>query len=109
MDMKKYVVGLFCGVAGAAVNMVFLLSAPGLGPEVFVSTGITWIVTGILISACDFKLKGFFRGMLVAVLVSASSLVYTFIASVSGGIWTLVSTIMVGAVMGYAVDRTGTI
>lgn len=42
---------------------------------------------------------------MVSFLVSASSLVYTFTSSASGSIWTLINTLVVGAVIGYAIEK----
>lgn len=103
--MKKILIGFCGGVIGAIINVVFLLFAPDLKFEIYLSTAITWIVIGILISACDFKINGILKGIVVAILVSASSLVYTVTSSLSGAVWTVSNILIVGAVIGYGIDK----
>lgn len=103
--MKRILIGLIGGILGAIVNVAFLFFAPDLKFEVYLSTAITWIVIGILISVCDFKINGSLKGIVVSLLVSASSLVYTMASSLSGAIWTVVNILLVGAVMGYGIDQ----
>lgn len=103
--MKRILIGLIGGILGAIVNVAFLFFAPDLKFEVYLSTAITWIVIGILISVCDFKINGPLKGIVVSLLVSASSLVYTMASSLSGAIWTVVNILLVGAVMGYGIDQ----
>lgn len=103
--MKKYFIGLAGGVIGALINMVFLSFATNIEIAVYFSTAITWVAIGILISACDFKVNGILKGIIVSILVSASSLVYTVSTSFSGAIWTLVNTILVGALIGFGIEK----
>lgn len=103
--MKKILIGLAGGVVGAIINVAFLLFAPNLEMEVYLSTAITWLTTGILISMCDLKMNGIVKGISVAILVFASSLVYTMSSSFSGAMWTIVNTVMVGAFIGYSIEK----
>lgn len=103
--MRKIFVGVCGGIVGALINILFLLFAPDLEIKVYLSTGFTWVAIGILISSCNFKVNRFLKGIVVAVLVSGSSLVYTISSSVSGGVWTLINTIIVGAIIGYSIDK----
>ncbi len=103
--MKKIFVGICGGIVGALINILFLLFAPDLEMEVYLSTGVTWIAIGILISSCNLKVNKVLKGIVVAILVSSSSLIYTITSSVSGGLWTLINTIIVGAIIGYSVDK----
>lgn len=103
--MKKYINGVIFGIIAGVINCLFLLFAKDLEITVFLSTFITWIVTGILISSVDYKANGVIKGIVVSLLVSLSSLVYTFVSTIFGGIWILFTTIVVGASMGYIIDR----
>lgn len=103
--MKKYLIGLGAGAAGAVVNVLFLLMAPGISLNVYLSTAITWLVIGLLVSACNFPVQGSFKGVLVALLISLPSFVYTVSSSISGTLCTLGNTIIWGAVLGFAVDK----
>lgn len=103
--MKKILIGLAGGVAGAIINVAFLLFAPNLEMEVYLSTAITWLAIGILISMCDLKMNGIVKGIAVAILVSSSSLVYTMSSSFSSAMWTIVNTVMVGAFIGYSIEK----
>lgn len=105
MKVNKYLIGIICGIIGAIINITFLLFATGLDTEVYLSTGVTWVVIGLLISACDFKINSFLKGIVISLLVSLSSLIYTFSSSLSGAIWTIVNTIIVGAIIGFAVEK----
>ena len=105
MKVNKYLIGIICGIIGAIINITFLLFATGLDTEVYLSTGATWVVIGLLISACDFKIKSFLKGIAISLLVSLSSLIYTFSSSLSGAIWTIVNTIIVGAIIGFAIEK----
>ncbi|MEH6944863.1 hypothetical protein [Bacillus sp. JJ722] len=104
--MKKYLIGIITGLAGAVINIVFLLFTPKLDTTIYISTGITWLVIGLLISACDFKINGIVKGIIVALLVSASSLVYTISSTLSGALWTIVNTVIVGAIIGFVIEKT---
>nr|WP_307991729.1 hypothetical protein [uncultured Niameybacter sp.] len=103
--MKKILVGLISGSIGAIINIAFLLFAPDLKLEVYLSTVITWLAIGILMSVCDLKLNSLLKGIIVALLVSASSLVYTVSSSFSGAVWTLINTLVIGAMIGYFTDK----
>lgn len=103
--MKKIIIGICGGIIGAVINILFLLFAPDLEIEVYLSTGITWLVIGVLISSCSFKLNGILKGIIIAILVSSSSLVYTITSSISGAVWTMINTIIVGAIIGYAIEK----
>lgn len=102
--MQRVFVSFCGGVVGAIINILFLLFAPDLEMNVYLSTGFTWIAIGILIASCNFKLNGALKGMIVALLVSVSSLIYMITSSLSGAAWTLVNTFMVGAIIGYVID-----
>lgn len=103
--MQRILIGLCAGIVGALINIVFLLFAPDLKIEVFLSTGVTWISIGILISVSNVKLNSILKGLLVSTLVSASSLIYTITSSLSGAIWTMVNTLVTGAIIGYVIDK----
>lgn len=103
--MKKIAIGICGGIIGAVINILFLLLAPGLDIKVYISTAVTWLVIGIFISSCSFKLNGILKGIIISILVSASSLIYTAASSVSSTVWTLIPTVIIGAVMGYAIEK----
>lgn len=105
--MKKYISGIISGITAGAINCLFLLFASDLEITVFISTFITWIVTGFLISSVDFKLNSILKGIIVSLLISLSSLIFTYSSSILGGIWTTITTIIVGAFMGYIIDKIG--
>lgn len=106
--MKKFMVGICGGIIGAFINVSFLFFAPDLEIEVYISTSITWIVIGILIASSSFKLNGIAKGIIISTLVSASSMVYTITSSPSGAIWTLINTILFGAIIGYGIEKACT-
>ncbi len=103
--MKKYVSGIISGLIAGVINCLFLLFASDLEFTVFISTFINWVVIGLLISSVNFKLNSILKGIMVALLLSASSLVYTFFSNIFGGMWTIITTIMIGAFMGYIIDK----
>lgn len=103
--MKKYITGMLVGAAGGIISLLSLLFAPGLELPVYFSTVAVWIAAGLLISACDFKLKGVWKGLAVSLLISASPLIFTYAASISAGVWNTVSTAAVGAILGWMIER----
>lgn len=103
--MKKFIIGLVGGVVGAAINSAQLIFASDIETEVYISTAITWIAIGILIAACNFKINGILKGIVVSILVSASSLVYTITSSFTGALWTIAVAVILGAIMGYCIDN----
>lgn len=103
--MKKLFAGLCCGSAGAAVNLLSLVLAPDIGLQVYLSTGLTWVSIGILTAFCNFGVSGALRGVIVALLVSGPSLIYTVTASAAGAVWTMLNTLIVGAAVGYAAGK----
>jgi hypothetical protein len=103
--MRKYILGLCAGAAGAVVNDLFLLMAPDISPNIYLSTAATWLVIGLLVSACDFPVHSILKGIFVALLVALPSLIYTVSSSASGAAWTLANTVIWGAVLGFAVDK----
>ncbi|GAA0084903.1 hypothetical protein UT300007_13420 [Clostridium sp. CTA-7] len=105
MKVNKYVIGIICGIVGAIINITFLLFAAGIDTKVYLSTGATWIAIGLLISACDFKINSFLKGIVISLLVSLPSLIYTFSSSLSGAIWITVNTTIVGAIIGFAIEK----
>lgn len=105
--MKQFIIGALTGVIAAVINVAFLFMAPGLKISVFIATAITWIVTGIMISLCSLKINAILKGMLIAILISASSLVYVVTSSPSGAVWNILSTLVWGAIMGVVIDKLG--
>lgn len=103
--MRKYISGAISGIIAGVINCAFLLFAKDLETTVYISTFITWIVTGMLISSVDYKANGVIKGIAVSLLVSLPSLVYTFASTIFGGIWTSLTTVLVGAFIGYIIDR----
>ncbi|MBY0754069.1 hypothetical protein K5V21_01240 [Clostridium sardiniense] len=103
--MKNYIVGIIVGLLGGMVNILFLLFAPDIDISVYVSTFITWTIIGLLISSSNFKLNGFLKGSLIAVMLSLPSIVYTISFSVFGAIWTLINSIIIGAIMGFVIEN----
>ena len=102
--MRKTLVGLLCGVIGVIINIGMLLFAPKLEMEVYLSTTITWLVIGILISICSLKLNAILKGIVISLLVSAPSLVYSISDSLSGAILTISNTIIIGGIIGYCIE-----
>lgn len=103
--MKIYIIGIIVGLLGGLVNILFLLFAPDIDISVYISTFITWTIIGLLISSSNFKLNGFLKGSLIAIMLSLPSIVYTISFSVFGAICTLINAIIVGAIMGFAIEN----
>lgn len=103
--MKKYISGSICGIIAGIINCLFLLFAEDLEITIFISTFIIWLVIGILISSVDFKTNSIIKGIIVSLLVSSPSLVYTISSTLLGAIWTTVTTLLVGAFMGYIIEK----
>lgn len=103
--MKKYKCGIISGIIAGVINCLFLLFANDLDITVFIATFITWVVTGLFISSVDFKLNSIVKGVIVSLLISLSSFIYTYSSSIFGGIWTTITTIIVGAFMGYIIEK----
>lgn len=103
--MKKYLIGMGCGFIGAIINLLFLLMAPNIEISVYISTLITWIVIGLLISASEFKINSIAKGILISILVSLPSLVFTIVSTISGAVWTVINTIIAGGFIGYFIDK----
>ena len=103
--VKRLVNGLIGGCIGAFINVAFLFMAPGLEKSVFVATAITWIAIGMIISIVDIKLPGMVKGMLIALLVAASNIIYTIVSSPIGAVWTVINTLIWGAVVGFFIDK----
>ncbi|MGM0229911.1 hypothetical protein IGJ28_001998 [Enterococcus sp. AZ091] len=103
--MKKIINGFSIGVVCAGINMLFLLFAPDLSIDIYLSTGITWIAIGVLISSSDFKVNSVLKGMIISFLVSANSLIYTMSSSISGVLWMVVNTALIGGIAGYTIEK----
>ncbi len=102
--MKRILLGICIGIFSALVRLSFLLFAPNLEWTVHVSEGFTWVAIGILISVCDMRLHGVWKGIIVAILVSGASLIYTAASSWTGAVWTLICTVVLGACAGFLID-----
>lgn len=103
--MKKYRTGILSGVLAGSINCLFLLFAKDLSISVYVSSFITWIVIGLLISSVDFKLNGIAKGIIVAILVSLPSFIYTIESTIYGALWNLGITLLVSAIIGYIIEK----
>lgn len=80
--MNKYIRGIITGAVAGIINCLFLLFAKDIEITVYISTCITWIVIGLLICSVDFKIREILKGIIVALLVSLPSLVYTFSSTI---------------------------
>lgn len=106
--MKKYRNGILFGMIAGVINCIFLLFAKDLEVTVFISTFFVWVVTGLFVSSVDFQLNGILKGIVVSFFLSLSSLIYTFSNNLLGGMWTFTTTMILGAFMGYIIDRVNT-
>lgn len=102
--MKKLLFGMLGGALGAVVNILFLTFASSLEWTIYVSTGVTWIVIGILIAFCCMR-SGILKGIVVAILVSLPNLVYTVVSSPVGAIFTTIEAVIIGAGVGFTIDK----
>lgn len=103
--MNKYFKGIIIGLVAGIVNCVFLLFAKDIEITVYISTFITWTVIGLLISSVDFKINSILKGTIVSLLVSLPSLVYTLSSTIIGAIWTFLTTLFIGAFLGYIIKN----
>ncbi len=103
--MKKYMSGITSGMIAGVINCLFLLFASDLEVIVFLSTFTNWVIIGVLISSVDFKFNSILKGIVVSLLLSVSSFLYTFSSNILGGIFITTTTIIIGALMGYIVDK----
>lgn len=103
--MNKYFKGIIIGLVAGIVNFTFLLFAKDIEITVYISTFITWTVIGLLISSVDFKINSILKGIMVSLLVSLPSLVYTLSSTVIGAIWTFLTTLFIGAFLGYIIKN----
>lgn len=103
--MNKYFKGIIIGLVAGIVNCVFLLFAKDIEITVYISTFITWTVIGLLISSVDFKINSVLKGTIVSLLVSLPSLVYTLSSTIIGTIWTFLTTLFIGAFLGYIIKN----
>lgn len=103
--MNKYKKGIMTGVIAGVINCLFLIFAKDIEIVVYISTFVTWMVIGLFISSVDFKINNIFKGILVSLFVSFPSLVYTFSSTLFGAIWTTITTLFVGAFMGFIIEK----
>lgn len=104
--MKKCINGIIVGIVAGIINCLFLLFASDIEITVYISTIITWAITGLIISSTNFKLKGILKGIIISVLISLPSFVFTISSTLFGTIWTLGETILFGAIIGYVIEKT---
>lgn len=103
--MKKYISGISIGALAGVINCLFLLMASDLEVTVFISSFISWIVIGFLISTVDFKTSGLIKGIVVSFFITMPSLVYTIKATVLGALWTIFTTLLIGAFLGFLIEK----
>lgn len=102
--MKKYLIGSLIGLVAGGLQCLFLLFAD-VEITVWISIVITWIVIGLLISTVDFKVNSPLKGMIVSLLVSLPSLIYTISTTMVGAIYTFITTLILGALLGYLIEK----
>ncbi len=103
--MKKYTKGALIGIIVGIFNCLSLIFVKDIEITVYISTFITWIVIGIFTNIVKIDLNSIIKGIIVALLVSLPSLVYTVASSIFGAIWTLATTLISGAILGYFIEK----
>ncbi len=63
--MKKYINGITVGIVVGIINCLFLLFSSDIEITVYMSTLITWLITGLFISSVNFKTKGIIVSLLL--------------------------------------------
>lgn len=102
--MKKKIIGIVLGSILGGVNITPMLFQ-NLDYTVIISNFIIWIVIGLVLSISNLKFNYIIQGSIMSVVISASSLVYIAASSVIGLIWTILWTILSGAVMGFLFEK----
>lgn len=102
--MRKMVLGLLIGAVLGVVNVAPLLFQE-LDISVVISNYVIWLVAGFVLSIAQLKMKHVMQGVLIALIVSASSLVYIAASGVAALVWTLIWTVLSGGLMGIFYEK----
>jgi hypothetical protein len=76
--------------------------------DTLISTFLTWVVVGLLISISSLKIKAFLKGIIITLLVNVPLLIYVAESSLIGLFWSMLMAIVFGGLLGYALDKFGT-
>lgn len=102
--MKKIIGGLIIGAVLGVINVAPLLFQE-LEISVVLSNYIIWLVAGFVLSIAELKMKHVMQGVLIALIVSASSLVYIAASGAAALVWTLLWTVLSGGLMGVSYEK----
>lgn len=102
--MKKKFIGMFLGFVLGIANITPMLFQ-NLDYTVIISNFIIWIVIGLVLSISNLSFNYIIQGIIMSIIISASSLVYIAASSLIGLIWTILWTVLSGAVMGFLFEK----
>ncbi|MFT9076023.1 hypothetical protein [Ethanoligenens sp.] len=103
--MKRFVIGIGIGAVAGIINILPMLFAKNIGFTIYLSTFITWLIIGFFIVSSSLRLNGTLKGILISVLISLPSLIFTFASTLYGAIWNIAWVLILGAVTGSVLDK----
>ena len=107
--MKKFnkiYLGVILGVIVGVLNVLPMILQK-ISWDANISTFITWIIVGFLISTTNLKIRGIFKGIIISILIFIPSTIFVIESNLTGAIWIIIMTLIYGSLLGYLVDRLG--
>lgn len=102
--MKKILTGISFGFIAGIIDVAPMLFMR-LPWDANASAFSLWIVAGIFIAVSDIRLNGIIKGILISYLLAAPTMIIVFATSIKDAPAMLIMTFILGALLGYALER----
>lgn len=104
--INKAYLGIILGVIVGVINVLPMILQK-ISWDANISTFLTWVIVGFLISTTNLKLQGILKGIIISILIFIPSTIFVIESNLTGAIWIIVMTLIFGSLLGYLIDRLG--
>jgi hypothetical protein len=104
--INKIYLGIILGVIAGVINVLLMISQE-VSWRINISTFLTWVIVGFLISSTNLKLQGILKGIIISILVFIPSIVLVLEFNLTSAILIIVKALIFGSLFGYLIDRLG--
>jgi hypothetical protein len=103
--MHKYVVGMLFGFIAGIIDVIPMV-VQKLPWDADLAAFSMWVIVGLFISSSDFKLPSVLKGIAISFLILAPSAIIICRKELTSIIPISTMTLLLGAGLGYIIDRT---
>ncbi len=108
MKIKKIYLGILFGIIAGIIDIVPMI-VQKLTWDANLSAFFHWIIIGFIISTSNLKIKGALKGLIISIILLIPIALLVWWNDTSSIIPMTISTIILGSLLGFLIDKYGTL